>query len=1118
MFRPVSNQVDFIAQEHKTLAFWREQDSFRKLVELRKGKPAWSFVDGPITANNPMGVHHGWGRTYKDLFHRFYAMKGHEIRYQNGFDCQGLWVEVNVEREMGFSNKRDIEEFGLAQFVTLCKRHVLRYAAVQTEQSIRLGYWMEWDDPDRLRLLREKLGEDSQQVLTLEGPLGPVTATVEQLVGRLGMPDLGGSYFTFSNENNYTIWSVLKSCFDRGWIYKGRDVMPWCARCGTGISQHEIVTEGYQELTHPSITLRFPLLDREGENLLVWTTTPWTLTSNVAAAVGPDLDYVKVRQGDALFYLSKGTLHILKGDYQVVAELKGSDLEGWRYSGPFDELDAQITGGGPDAHRVILWEEVGEEEGTGIVHIAPGCGAEDFAISKDENLPVIAPIDGDGIFQPGFNWLTGMHVQEVAQPIFEDLKEKGLVYKIEDYTHRYPVCWRCGEELVFRLVDEWFISMGEQFDKPYEEVTEEEKVGNLRYQIMEVVRDETRWHPGFGLERELDWLRNMHDWMISKKRYWGLALPIWECEACGSFEVVGSLEELKARAVEGWDEFEGHTPHRPYIDQVLIECRNCKAVVKRIPDVGNPWLDAGIVAMSTLQYNTNRSYWEKWFPADFISESFPGQFRNWFYSLLTMSTILERKAPFRDVFTYATLLAEDGRAMHKSWGNSIEFNDAADQMGVDVMRWLYLTQKPEKDLMFGYHRADETRRQFLIPFWNVYSFFITYANIDGWLPDKDQAFEYSDLDRWMRSRLLVTVHEVTDRLDAFEPDRATEAIASLLDDLTNWYLRRSRRRFWAKAGASEASDADKNAAYDTLYDVLVTMTKVLAPFMPFVVETMYQNLVRAVDPDSPESVHHELWPAADAEEIDEALLGEMSTVMRLVSLGHAARNKSNRKLRQPLAEAAFYVPTAQEQEIVQRYEGLIRDELNVKLVRLLDTASEAADYRLKALPKQLGQKYGSSFPVIRDAVNGLDAEAVGTELLAGRSIQIEAGGEKFELLPDEVEVSIDAHEGLAVAGEGAYVAALVTELTQELAYEGLAREFVRRIQELRKTAGLQVDDAIVVEYAASPRLASAIGEHHAYVQGETICERLAPVGDPQGEHREDHSFDGESLILALSKK
>jgi isoleucyl-tRNA synthetase len=1117
MFKPVPSQVDFVAQEHEVLKFWAETEAFDKLRILRRDAPPWSFLDGPITANNPMGVHHGWGRTYKDLFQRYMAMRGHLLRYQNGFDCQGLWVEVNVEREKGFTTKRDIEAFGLAEFVRLCKQRVLNFAAVQTEQSIRLGYWMDWDDPDMLRRLRDAMGKDPLAKMTLQGTLGPVTDTVEGLVGRLGMPELGGSYYTFSEENNYTIWLMLKSCHERGWIYKGHDVMPWCARCGTGLSQHEIVTEGYQELTHPSITLRFPLRGRPGEHLLVWTTTPWTLTSNVAAAVGPDLVYVRVRQGDEVFYLSRATLGMLRGSHSIEGELKGREMEGWRYEGPFDELPAQIAQGSPQAHRVILWDEVGEEEGTGIVHLAPGCGAEDFALGKELGLPVVAPLDEAGVFVDGFAWLTGMSVHDVAPRIFDDLRAKGRTYHIADYLHRYPVCWRCGDELVFRLVDEWFISMGAQLDKPLEQVTGQEKRQHLRYQIMEVVARDTHWYPDFGLERELDWLRNMHDWMISKKRYWGLALPIYECAQCGTFEVIGSKQELRERAVAGWETFDGHSPHRPFVDAVEIACRKCGARVKRIPDVGNPWLDAGIVGMSTLRYRHDPAYWERWFPAELISESFPGQFRNWFYSLLAMSTILERKAPFRDVFTYGTLLAEDGSPMHKSSGNMIEFNEAADNIGVDVMRWLYAGTRPEKDLLFGYHRADEARRQFLIPLWNVYSFFVTYANLDGWTPTVARTGKSTLLDRWILARLNEVVGEVSTRLDTYEPNLAVAALDAFLDDLSNWYLRRSRRRFWAKAGASRASDADKGAAYGTLYHVLTTLVLLLAPFVPFVSEVIYQNLVRSVNGQAPESVHHCRWPIVDASKLDAGLTRDMALVLKLVSLGHAARSRSNRKVRQPLAEAAFAVASAEDRHAVERYADLIGDELNVKTVRLLDAVAEVVDFRLNPLPKQLGQKHGSRFPAIRSALLALDAGRAAMDLMGGRALTVTAGGEQVEVLPDEVEVRLEPHAGLSAAADGAYIAALRTDLTPELEREGLARELVRRIQDLRKESGFNVEDRIHVEYAASDRLAEAITRFHKYVAGEVLAERLERCVEPQGESVAWLEFDGEHVRVGLTR-
>jgi len=1093
MFKPVPSSVDFVAQENEILDFWQEMDAFQKLVQLRMDGPRWSFIDGPITANNPMGVHHGWGRAYKDLYHRFWAMKGYRTRYQNGFDCQGLWIEVEVERELGFKSKQDIEEYGIARFVRRCKERVLRYAAVQTEQSMRLGYWMDWNDPGSLRELADRMAHDPYEVITVGGPLGPVTDTVEQIVARLGLPELGGSYFTFSNENNYMIWTFLKNCWERGWLYKGSDVMPWCPRCATGISQHEIVTDGYREMAHPGVTLRFPLRGRSGESLLVWTTTPWTLTSNVAAAVGPDLTYVKVRHGDDILYLSKGALSILEGKYEVLEEMQGTALEGWSYDGPFDELEAQQAARAPQAHRVLLWDEVGEAEGTGIVHMAPGCGAEDFVLGREHNLPALAPLDEEGIFIAGFGPFTGTHVSESAERVFDSLREKGILYQVESYTHRYPVCWRCNTELVFRLVDEWFISMDE-----------------LRYDMMEVTQ-QIRWIPSFGLDRELDWLRNMHDWMISKKRYSGLALPIWECGDCGHFTVIGDEHELQERAVAGWEEFKGHTPHRPWLDAVRVSCPECGAEASRILDVGNPWLDAGIVSFSTLQYRTNRDYWETWYPADWISESFPGQFRNWFYSLLAMATVLENSPPFLTCFGYATLLAEDGREMHKSWGNAIEFNEAADRMGVDVMRWLYCRQKPENNLLFGYGRADEVRRQFLIPLWNVYSFFVTYANIDEWEPQTREPEARTMLDRWILARLNEVVAHVTDSLENYDAFGATMAVEPLLDDLTNWYVRRSRRRFW-----KSEQDADKNAAYDTLYCVLTTLCRLLAPFVPFVTEVMYQNLVRSVDADALESVHHTSWPQADLTAVDEGLLAQMALARQVVTLGHSARNSQNVKLRQPLGCAMIHME-GDVGEIDEESLALIKDELNVKQVAFVDEASDLVTYRLLPDNRALGPRFGKRFPAVRTALAGQDPLGVVKRLRAGLSLRLEVDGEEVELAPEEVVVHEEPREGLAVASERGVTVAVDVVVTSDLAAEGLAREVVRRIQNLRKEAGLNLDDRIVTTYQAEGELAEAIELWHDFIAAETLSIELrAGLPDEVGFPGEER-VSGHSLKLSVFK-
>jgi len=1143
-FNEVPAKVDFPAQERELLKYWKDRDIFNALYGLHADDPHWSFIDGPITANNPMGVHHGWGRTYKDLFQRFWTMRGRKLRYQNGFDCQGLWVEVEIEREMGFQSKKDIETFGLEKFVRHCKARVLRYAAIQTEQSIRLGYWMDWDDPDQLRWLAEALLEDPARVITVEGPLGPVTDTVERIVGNLGMPALGGSYFTFSNENNYMIWTFLKKCWEKGWLYRGADVMPWCPRCATGISQHEIVTDGYAELTHRSVTLRFPLRERENESLLVWTTTPWTLTSNVAAAVGPELTYLKVRQGDQILYLSKGTVDMLRGEIEVLAELKGREMEGWTYDGPFDELPAAQQAGGftrlteliqgiqrsaAQAHRVILWDEVGEAEGTGIVHIAPGCGAEDFTLGRQHNLPMLAPLDEEGYIVEGFGWLSGKHVSKVSTAIFEGLEQKGLLYQVEPYTHRYPTCWRCRTELVFRLVDEWFIKMGEVYDKPREELTAEEKARSLRYQIMDVV-EQIRWIPEFGYGREMDWLRNMHDWMISKKRYWGLALPIWVCEDCGEYQVIGDEVELRARAVAGWEAFEGHTPHRPFVDEVKLACPKCQGLMNRIPDVGNPWLDAGIVPFSTLRYRTDPTYWRSWYPAHWISESFPGQFRNWFYSLLAMATVLDGSPPFLENFGYGTFLAEDGRPMHKSWGNAIEFNEAADRMGVDVMRWLYCAHKPENDLLFGYTRGDEARRRFLLPLWNVYSFFVTYANLDGWRPDSEATFDprYPEgptphsqnlLDRWVLSRLNQVVERVTTTMADSDPYAATLAIEGVLDDLTNWYVRRSRRRFW-----KSEQDADKNDAYRTLYHLLVKLAKLLAPFTPFVTEAMYQNLVltvRGADSNTYPSVHHCAWPEADLAMVEAALLEQMEFARQIASLGLSARNSAGIKVRQPLARALVYAGSSVtlDDELV----AIVVDELNVKELEFVEQASQLVTHQVLPNNKLLGPRFGAQFPALRAALAAENPEDVAQQVQAGFPVHLQVERQAVELSPEEVLVQVQPASGLAVASDRYVTVGVDAALTPELRAEGLAREIVRRVQAMRKEAGFNIEDRITTWYQAGPQesgavnLARVMASWGDYIRAETLSTQLLAGQPPAGAYQEDHQIDGVKIILGVRR-
>jgi isoleucyl-tRNA synthetase len=904
--------------------------------------------------------------------------------------------------------------------------------------------------------------------------------------------DWDNSYHTMSDENNYTIWLFLKTCHDRGWIYRGRDVLPWCPRCSTAISEHEIVTEGYQELTHPSVTLRFPLIGRENEALLVWTTTPWTLSSNVAAAAHPEVSYVKVKQDGEYLYLAREAMPLLRGSYELLEEILGTEMEGWAYRGPYDELPSQKG----VKHRVILWDEVSEAEGSGIVHIAPGCGKEDFELGKKYDLAAIAPLDEFGVFVAGFDWLSGLNVSDSAEAIFDDLRRKGLLYLVEDYTHRYPVCWRCQSELVFRLVDEWYIYMDE-----------------LRYQIMDVVR-QIRWIPEFGLERELDWLRNMDDWMISKKRYWGLALPIYDCD-CGHFEVIGSEDELRERAVEGWDEFEGHSPHRPWIDVVKIRCSQCGKAVSRIPDVGNPWLDAGIVALSTLNYRHDRQYWEKWYPADFITECFPGQFRNWFYALLAESTAMENRPPFLTVFGYGLVKDEHGEEMHKSSGNVIWFDDAAETMGVDVMRWMYCSHNPRVNLNFGYGPADEVRRRFFIPLWNVYSFFTTYAGIDGWVPQRmiqkaTPPAPSNLLDRWILSRLQVMVQEVTDSLDNYDAAAATRVAEAWVDDLSNWYVRRSRRRFW-----KSEQDEDKDLAYWTLHECLVTLIKVLAPFVPFVTEEMYQNLVRPVDPGAPESVHHCEFPTARKELVDANLMESMALAIKIASLGRSARGQGGVKLRQPLSSAVVVGPFGDRADPLGALSDFVVEELNVKELLFADDASALVTHVLKPDLRLLGPQFGARLPDVLEALAALDAEAWAAKLQAGEPVAVTVDGETIHLSSEEVSVETNPRDGYEVSRESDYLVAVDVTLTDDLIQEGLARELVRRIQILRKDADFRIEDKIATYYEGDPELTAVVQDYAEYISQETLSVEIIEGRKPEGSHTGQFSIEGKTIAFHL---
>ncbi len=926
MFKPVDNNQNFPEMEKKWLKHWYGKGIVKKYLDKnKKSQKYFSFLDGPITANNPMGVHHAWGRTYKDLWPRFYNLLGYRQRFQNGFDCQGLWVEVEVEKELGLKSKKDIENLvpgdkfaSIAKFVQLCKDRVKRFSGVQTEQSKRLGYFADWDH----------------------------------------------SYFTMSDENNYTIWRFLKVCFENGWIYKGHESVPWCPRCETAISQHEMLTEDYKEIVHDSVYFELPIAGGKNENLLVWTTTPWTIPANIAVAVDKDLDYSLVEGfSKQKFWIANALVKsVFKKDYKIIKTVKGKELVGLKYHAPFDDLPAvkKVASANQDKFHVVFATDqlilpISASEGTGMVHTAVSAGTEDYLMGKKLGLPMIPVIADNADYIDGLGFLTGKNAKKHPEIILDYLKtnknSNGSVwaFAVVKYKHRYPACWRCKTELVWKVADEWYIAMDKSPSRTQNPKPKTQKLNTktLRERMIKVAKS-IKWMPEFGLDRELDWLKNMHDWLISKKnRYWGLALPIYECKKCGQFEVIGSKEELEKRAVAGWREFDGQSPHKPYIDKVKIKCLKCGEPVSRIDDVGNPWLDAGIVPYSTISednqgeplYTKNNKEWRNWFPVNFITESFPGQFKNWFYAMIAESTVLENEPPFERVLGYGTLLGEDGRPMHKSWGNAIEFNEGADKIGVDVMRWMFARQNPADNMLFGYHKADQVRRQFYLMLWNVYKFFIEYVNLDRaslpnfsdsvgtfplWGNPKSQRNWQTHLpilDRWIFSRLSSLILFVEESLKKYNARDAAVEVEKFVSDLSTWFIRRSRDRVWVNSDDED----DKKKFYSTLYGVLVNLSIVISPFMPFVSEEVYTNLT------GNESVHLESWPEIDSKSkaVDKKLEEEMILARSICEAGHGKRKELGVKVRVPLAKLGVAVD-GDASKIKEAVWSLVLKELNVK--------------------------------------------------------------------------------------------------------------------------------------------------------------------------------------------
>ncbi len=1048
MFKSVSSKLEVVSMEENVLKMWKKQDIFKKTIEQRKDKPEYVFYEGPPTANGRPGVHHVLARAFKDMFPRYKIMRGYHVSRRGGWDTHGLPVEIEVEKQLGFNNKQQIEEYGVDKFNELCRNSVFTYIQEWEKLTDRIAFWV----------------------------------------------DLETAYVTYENDYIESVWWILKNFWEKDLLFKGYKVVPYCPRCGTPLSDHEVAL-GYEDATDPSVFVRLPLVDKPDTSLLVWTTTPWTLPSNVAVAAHPDVDYVTIeRDNDGTkekLILAKNLVEKVFKDEEVkvLETYKGKKLKGVKYQPLYTFMPVDKP-----AYYVLLADYVTTEDGSGLVHQAPAFGAEDMETGKKHDLPILLTVQPDGTFIPEITPWRGIFVKDADPLIIKDLDARGLLFRAGTLVHTYPFCWRCHTPLLYYARDSWYIRTSAKKDR----------LVDLNKTI--------NWVPNhIKAGRFGNWLENNIDWSLSRERYWGTPLPVWECEnqECKHRECVGSVAELSEKVGKDLTELD---LHRPHVDNVFWTCSDCGGRMARVKDLIDVWFDSGSMPYAQWHYPfENQEKFKQQFPADYICEAVD-QTRGWFYSLHAISTLLNDDVSFKNVICLGHIQDVDGRKMSKSLGNIVQPWDVLNVHGADALRWyLYTATPPGQERRFSSDLVGDVIRSFTLTLWNVYSFFITYANLD-----KPQALTVNvatnELDRWLLSELNVLVRDVTNAYEVYDVTNATRPVEKFVESLSTWYVRRSRRRFW-----KNDSGADKQAAYSTLYTALVTVAKLIAPAMPFLAEELYQNLVRSVDETAPESVHLAEWPAVMEEFIDESLNRDMNLVMKLVSLGHSARQKANRKVRQPLAAAAFSVGTATERKALMNNIDTIADELNVKEVRLLDSATEAVSHTVKPFSKQLGQKYGNKFPAIQKAIFAMNAEEVAATFFAGKTLEVNAGGEIFQIISEEVEVKAQAKAGFAVAEDGAYVAALVTDLTPELIAEGLAREFIRRAQDLRKTADLDVVDRIELYVEATPILKSAIETHADYIKAETLATKLTFEMPPANASVVEDEFEGEKVKVGLVK-
>jgi isoleucyl-tRNA synthetase len=1028
-FEPLPAQVDLPALEQEVLARWQDAGIFERSLKQTEAGPRWNFYEGPPTANGMPGAHHVEARTFKDLFPRFRTMRGYHVPRKAGWDCHGLPVEVAVEKELGLTGKRDIEAYGVAAFNARCRESVLRHVDAWLDMSRRMGYWADFDH----------------------------------------------AYQTMDASYIESVWWSLKQIYEQGLLVRDHRISPYCPRCGTPLSDHEMGQEDvYQIVSDPAITVRFRLLTlpegapRElgGADLLVWTTTPWTLVANTAVAVHPDATYVvgrRSRDGDRVVVAEELFARVLGDGWHVVARFSGQALVGASYRRPFGLINI------PDAHVVIPGSFVTTEDGTGLVHLAPAFGADDMEASRAYGLPVVNPIRPDGHFEDDVPLVGGMFFKDADRQLIGDLDDRGLLFRSERHRHSYPHCWRCGTPLLYYAVPSWFIRTTAVKDRLLAE------------------NERTNWYPAtvkYG--RYGEWLRNNVDWALSRTRYWGTPLPLWVCSE-SHVTPVGSLAELSVLA--GRD-LTGLDPHRPFVDEITLTCLECGERAQRVPEVIDVWYDSG--SMPFAQFGApwlNEAESEASYPAQFICEALD-QTRGWFYSLMAVGTMVFGRSAYENVVCVGLLVDETGRKMSKHLGNVLEPIPLMDRHGADALRWFFAASgSPWGDRRVGHDVLNEIVRKVLLTYWNTASFLVLYANAGGWTVSSDSAPGVADrplLDRWMLSELHAAVRDVTLALESFDTATAGRRLTALIDDLSNWYVRRSRRRFW-----DGPSSVDGASAFATLYEAVTTLTLLMAPFTPFVTDYLWGVLRR---PGAPESVHLASWPSYDMALIDPLLSAQMSLARRLVELGRSARAGASVRTRQPLSRAL--IGAAGFDALPDELRALVAEELNVRSLSALGPeGGELVDYTVKPNFRALGRRFGSRTPEVASALATRPAADVATAVLAGGTVTVPLpSGEEVPVGPDDVVVTQTPRAGWAVATDAGETVAIDTAVTPELRSEGLAREVIRLVQEARKNDGLDVSDRIALRWAAgNPELAAALTEHAGLIAGEVLAVEFGPA-------------------------